>query len=180
MTATSSPPADPRAAVGTATQSIRTIAFHLGSLDIALRIEAVQRVFSRVPIYSSGTNSSGIAQVNTQADSPESRQEVVVFDLHRYLFGQSLPSLSSEAEAPVTRYLLVAKSPSGQSCGIPLEQEPSLMELPLSSIRQLPKTYRQADTLGIASHVAALDRNGKQHTVFLLDMDAVLALLPQF
>ncbi|WP_156820115.1 chemotaxis protein CheW [Synechococcus sp. PCC 7336] len=179
MTATSSPPANPRAAADTANRSIRTIAFQLGSLDIALRIEAVQRVFSRVPIYSSGTNSSGVAHVNAQSDSPESQQEVVVFDLHRYLFGQSLPLASPELEAPVSRYLLVAKSPSGQSCGIPLEQEPSLMELPLSSIRQLPETYRQADTLGIASHVATSDRHGRQQTVFLLDMDAVLTLLPR-
>ncbi|NES01156.1 MAG: chemotaxis protein CheW, partial [Symploca sp. SIO1B1] len=47
---------------------------------------------------------------------------------------------------------------------------------PLSQIRILPESYRRADTLDIASHVAVINQAGVALTVFLLDVELLLPI----
>ena len=51
-----------------------------------------------------------------------------------------------------------------------------LLEVPLNQIRELPQSYRQADTLWIASHMLRLplEEGGEPQSIFLLDMAAVM------
>ena len=50
-------------------------------------------------------------------------------------------------------------------------ETPSLIDVALENIRTLPASYRYADTLEIASHVAIVNRENKTNqTIFILDL----------
>ncbi|MEM7594622.1 MAG: chemotaxis protein CheW, partial [Cyanobacteria bacterium P01_A01_bin.83] len=54
--------------------------------------------------------------------------------------------------------------------GIFVAQAPNLIDVPQSQIRILPNSYRHADTLEIASHVAIIDQGETSKTIFILDL----------
>jgi purine-binding chemotaxis protein CheW len=53
------------------------------------------------------------------------------------------------------------------------------MEVPLSTIRVLPESYRRADTLEVASHVAVIPQEAGSLSVFLLDVDQLLPIFQE-
>ena len=54
-------------------------------------------------------------------------------------------------------------------------ETPILMDIPISEIRTIPNTYRHADTLGIASHVAVMSqKNETAQTIFILDLERLI------
>ncbi|MEN9216829.1 MAG: chemotaxis protein CheW [Gloeomargarita sp. HHBFW_bins_162] len=129
---------------------MKVLHFPVGSLNLGLPLSQVQKVMPYPSIFSSGQKPLGLAHFEDQ--------EVVVVDIHRYLFGHPSP-------LPPT-HLIVVKN--GQELyGVPCAGLPALVELAPEQIRQIPPNYRQADTLGLASHVARLHND--TITLFLLD-----------
>lgn len=141
--------------------SLKAVVFRVGSLNLALRIESVYKVLNHTLVYSSGVNPVGITHL--------SEREVVVIDLQRRLFNSSGIQHASQPG-----FLIVAENPAGELYGIPVESTPTLMEIPLPAIRVLPESYRRADTLGIASHVAVVPQPESALAIFLLDVNQLL------
>ncbi len=129
---------------------MKILHFPLGSLHLGLPLTQVQKVIPYPQIFSSGQKPIGLAHFEDQ--------EVVVIDLHRHLFGQPSP-------APATHLIVVTGG--DDLYGLPCAGMPALVEIAPEHMRQIPPTYRQADTLGLASHVARLHNNTM--TLFLLD-----------
>ena len=144
-----------------AVASLKVVVFSIGNLNFALHIKTVYKVLNQTPVYSSGLNNVGIAHVGDRS--------VIVVDLHRWLFQSSITNDQSEAS-----YLIIAQNSQGELYGIPVAAIPALREIPLSSIRVLPESYRNADILGIASHVAVIPQVEVPLTIFLLDVEQLL------
>ncbi len=149
-----------------AQKSLKLIVFELGNLNLALPIESVFKIFNYAPVYGSGVNRVGIAHV--------SDLEVTVVDLYQRFFKSSQPH-----EYFRGNYLVVVQNKTGELYGIPVADTPILMEVPSSQIRILPESYRRADTLDVASHVAIIPQERSSLTVFLLDVDLLLPLFQQ-
>lgn len=138
---------------------VKLIAFDVGKLSLALALEQVQKVINLPPIYSSGLNPIGVAQIG--------EREITVIDLHRRLF-------RSEAASTEVRhsYLLLLQTAKREILGISVTETPLLIEVPTTLIRRLPESYRRADTLEIASHIAVVPLGtGGSRTLFLLDVE---------
>ena len=143
---------------------IKLIVFTIKNLNFSLPIERVYKILNRTTIYSSGTNQVGVTHIGDR--------EITVIDLHRRFF-----QASSIKESESNGYLVILQNTMGELYGIPVAEAPSLMDIPLSTIRVLPESYRQADTLEIASHVAVIPQEEGALTVFLLDVDLLLPKL---
>jgi purine-binding chemotaxis protein CheW len=76
------------------------------------------------------------------------------------------------------QFLLIA-SDQEQLFAISLNQVPTLMELPLSVVRLLPKTYRQS-IQNIAFHVAVLTHETQTQTILLLDLQQAMKAQESF
>jgi purine-binding chemotaxis protein CheW len=148
------------------TPSIKLIVFGIGSLNLALRIDSVYKVVNHTPVYGSGLNCVGVAHVGDG--------EVTVVDLYRQFFKASPFQESDRGD-----YLVIVKNTTGELYGIPVADTPILLEVPLSQIRVLPESYRHADTLGVASHVAVIPQELAPLTIFLLDVDLLLPIFQQ-
>ncbi|HBB31288.1 MAG TPA: chemotaxis protein CheW [Cyanobacteria bacterium UBA8803] len=148
------------------TRSLKLIVFKIGDLNLALQIESVYKVVDRTPIYSSGINHIGVAHLGDR--------EITVFDLHWHFFK------TSQIRAPEPGgYIVILQNTPGELYGIPVAETPALIEMPLSAIRLLPESYRRADTLKVARHVAVIPQAGASTTIFLLDVDLLLPILQQ-
>lgn len=144
----------------------KLVVFGMGGLNLALRIESVYKVVNYTPIYSSGLNHVGVAHLGDC--------EVTVVDLHWRFFKSS-----QAAEFKSGGYLVIVRNTTGELYGIPVAETPVLMEVPLSIIRAVPESYRRADTLEVATHVAVIPQEVAPVTVFLLDVDLLLPIFQQ-
>ncbi|MFE1745807.1 chemotaxis protein CheW [Coleofasciculus sp. H7-2] len=159
----STPPDFDRLDVSAAVPAIKVLVFSIGSLNLGLRIESIYKVLNSTQIYGSGLNGVGIAHVGDR--------EVTVLDLQQRLF-PSNPTHENLQGA----YLIVIQNTESELYGISVETVPALIDVPLSTIRVLPESFRHANTLGIASHVAVISQPETSLTLFLLDIDTTTKL----
>ncbi|NEO40767.1 MAG: CheW domain-containing protein [Moorea sp. SIOASIH] len=144
-----------------ATSLLKLVVFRIDNINFAFPIECVKKVINYTTVYSSGLNDIGIAHIDDQ--------EIPIIDLHRRLFKSSQINTSNPG-----RFLLIAQNTRGEGFGIPVLKTPNLIEVSVTDIRTLPESFRQADTLGIASHVAVIPQENTSLTVFLLDVNQLL------
>ena len=145
------------------TEKIKLLVFPIGSLNGALHIDVVQKVVNLSKVYSSGLNQYGMVNVEGK--------EITVIDLHKRLFDIPQPFTQEDK-----KYLLLAQNSADEKFGIIINNTPSLVDISLDNIRTLPPSYRQADTLKIASHVTVIDDDQKNNlTVFILDPDELIS-----
>ena len=138
---------------------LKLVVFQVGKLTLSLPVEQVAKVTK----YTS-THGSGLSHVNL---AHLGNQEVTIIDLHHKLFKVSQDELSSEKG-----YFIITRNNAGDSVGIRVLQTPALLDVPFSRIRILPLSYRHADTLEIASHVAVIPQDNETlQTIFILDVD---------
>lgn len=123
------------------------------NLQLALRMEGVQKVIRMPEVYKSGQKTLGLAQFE--------HQEAIIIDLHQTIYGCPNP----EPE----RYVIVVRATGDRLFGIPVTILPIMLAVPEASLRPLPPDYRQHDTLGIASHLITLETGPDKQTMFLLD-----------
>ena len=139
--------------------AIELLVFKIGKLTLALPILQVQKVVKRQEVHGSGLSHVNLAHLNDA--------EIAVVDLHQKLFGTS----HSEAEG----YFIISKNTStGEPLGIVVAQSPNLIKVSLDRIRQLPNSYRRADTLEIASHVTVIPQGEQTATIFILDLERLI------
>ena len=142
-------------------RSLQLVVFDIGTLKFAVPIQYTYKVVNCGSIHSSGLNHVGITHLDNL--------EVTVIDLDQHLFKAKPASRS-----PAQTVLLIVQNSLGELCGIPIACTPTLMEIPLSMIRVLPTSYRRADTLDIASHVAVIPQKTATLTLFVLDVEQLL------
>lgn len=140
---------------------LKLLVFSVGSLNAAIRVEFVQKVVNKVTVYSSEFGYLGVANVGDE--------EITVIDLHERFFKSNQNRNSS-----LNGYLAIVKNNLQEKFGIWVVHTPVLMEVPLSQVRTLPESYRRANTLEIASHVAVIPQETASMTLFLLDPDRML------
>jgi purine-binding chemotaxis protein CheW len=140
----------------------KLLVFALGTLNLALPLERVEKILNATAIHSSGTTATGIVHLEGRS--------VTVLDLHRRLFSVSQPSLIQGRQ-----FLILAKNSTKESFALLVNETPKLMDVPLAQIRILPDSYRQNDTLFCATHVAIVQQKEQSLTVFLLDSDRLLS-----
>lgn len=144
------------------TSKVKLLVFPIGKLTLALPVDKVKKVTKYTPIHGSGMSYINLTHIG--------RQEVTVVDLHQKLFNISHDELISDGG-----YFILTKPKQTlpeESLGIRVAQSPSLIEVNLADIRTLPSSYRYADTLEIASHVAVIPQeDGTTQTIFILDLE---------
>lgn len=139
--------------------AVKLLVFEIGQLTLALPILQVKKV-----VKYNGLHGSGLSHVNL-THLPE--EEIAVVDLHQKLFNVSLPEAATKEG-----YFIISQPIAQESLGIMVAQSPSLIDIPAKQIRLIPESYRRADTLEIASHVAILPQeNDTSVTIFILDLE---------
>lgn len=148
-----------------AVPTLKVLMFSVGSLNLGLRIESIHKVLNSTQVHGSGENWVGLVHLGDR--------EVTVLDLKRRLF----PSQTNSDNTP-KGYLIIIQNAKKELYGIPVEIVPALVDVPLPNLRVLPESFRHADTLGIASHVAVVTESESetQMTLFLLDTEALTAV----
>ena len=141
--------------------TLKLVVFSLGQLNVAFSIDNIQKVINYTHVYGSGLTDMGITHLDNQ--------EITVVDIHKRLYKKSLV-----LEENQEKFLVVAKNTDGEIFATIALETPSLIDVSLSDIRVLPESYRQADTLAIASHVIVIPQENKNLTVFLLDIDSII------
>ncbi|WP_017294873.1 chemotaxis protein CheW [Geminocystis herdmanii] len=144
------------------TQKVKMLVFSVGNLNAALHIDTVQKVINYNTIFGSGLNHYGLVNIG--------EEEITVIDLHKKLF--NLPQILNSDDK---KYLLLAVNSANETFGILVKSTPELYDLSLENIRELPPSYRRADTLKIASHVTVIAEEDQERTVFILDPDELIA-----
>ena len=145
---------------------VKLIVFNIGRLNLALRIESVYKVVNHKSTYGSGLGAVGVTHLG--------EGEITVIDLHQRFF-----KASQISESNVSGYLIVVQNTTSELYGIPVVETPALMEVPRAMIRVLPESYRRADTLDVASHVAVIPQNETPLTIFVLDVDRLLPIFQE-
>lgn len=146
---------------GTASDTLKLLVFPVGNLNAALGIDTVKKVINYSTILGSGLNHYGLVNLGDQ--------EVTVIDLHQKLFNQP-QDIGKENK----KYILLAENSHQETFGILVTQSPELYDIKLSTIRELPSSYRRADTLQIASHVCVVKQEEADKTIFILDPDELI------
>ena len=137
--------------------SIKLLVFEVGKLTLALPILQVHKIVKHQDIYGSGLSHVSLTHLG--------QEEIAIVDLHQKLFKVSL------AEASQTKgYFIISKNVIGEPLGIMVAKSPTLIDVSSDKIRQIPDSYRQADTLEIASHVAVIPQEETSLTIFILDL----------
>lgn len=145
---------------GKETQTLRVIVFTMGDYQLALPLAAVLKVMNCPPVISSSSNSLGLIYIG--------QATVRLINFHPKLD----PGKSKQPETE-GRFLIILQPRLGELWGIPVDNPPNLVELPLTTFRVLPESHRQACLLGLASHVAILSQEEMTSTIFLLDLEQV-------
>lgn len=142
---------------------IKLLVFEIGTLTLALPILQVQKIIRHNSVHGSGLSHVNLTHL---AD-----QEVAIVDLHQKLFKTSL-NLSSSTSG----YFVISKNITGEPLGILVSESPSLIDVKTTQIRVIPESYRQADTLEIASHVVVIPQteSEKSQTIFILDLNRLV------
>jgi chemotaxis signal transduction protein len=138
---------------------IKLLVFEIGKLTLALPILQVQKIVKQSEVYGSGLSHVNLTHL------PD--QEIAIIDLHQKLFGSSRPTQES---SEFTGYFIISRNLGGEPLGIAVPQAPTLIDVSLEQIRQLPEAYRRADTLEIASHVIVIPQENTLRTIFILDL----------
>lgn len=144
------------------TSTLKLVVFPIGQLNVAFSINFVQKVIKYTHIYSSGLTEMGITHLDNQ--------EITVIDLYQRLYKK--PFISQDDQEG---YLVIAKNSAGETFAIVSLETPTLIDVLVSEIRLLPESYRKVDTLEIASHVTVISNENQSLTVFLLDVDRLVA-----
>ena len=138
--------------------SFRLIVTTLGGVTLAYRIETVYKVVKRSQILDSNLEHTGIIHINHEA--------AVIVDLYHKLFNTYTPNERG--------YFVVVKSCVGELIAVPVETSPNLMDVSREHVRVLPSSYRQANRLTVASHVAVVPHEKETLTIFVIDENSLL------
>lgn len=137
----------------------------------ALPVEAVLKAIPCPPINWVVDSGIGITDFGSQ--------NVTVVDLRQQFLlpnPERQEARNSDQVANSHRFLILLKTRTEELCGIPVAHPPTLTDIPLSTIRPVPLSYRQVAGLSLASHMAILSETPEKKPlkVFLLGMSKII------
>ncbi|MDJ0535100.1 MAG: chemotaxis protein CheW [Xenococcaceae cyanobacterium MO_207.B15] len=143
------------------TNVLRAITFEMMDYFFAIPIDVVLKIIICPPIQHPMEQGIGIVDLDGET--------ITVVDL-----GYKLANLASDRQtSEITscsprRFLIVAQTLTGDSCGFIAYKSPSLNDISLSTIRPLPASYGQVTGLGFVNYIGALPQSSESSTVFIL------------
>ncbi|MDJ0716991.1 MAG: chemotaxis protein CheW [Prochloraceae cyanobacterium] len=152
---------------------LQVIVFTIQNYFFALPVEKVLKVIICPPIESNMSNGVGVA--NLEAET------LTVIDLNFYFLqpflGSKTIETSNDRNDYSRRFLIKIQIKTGEAYGIIVDRAPSLADIPLTTIRPLPLSYRQESKISFVSHIAILPQpeSEKEREIFLLGMEQMLA-----
>ncbi len=137
------------------------IVFKIADYLLALPISDVLKVVNFSPANSKKLTTMGLVQIG--------KYMIKVLDLHQQL---SLDTLHHWVDNP--SFMVVTHDSQGELYGISVDEPPDIVELPLLTIRSLPKsTSHSKPIIEMVSHVAVLPEKEDIKTIFLLDLKQI-------
>ena len=142
-------------------KTVMLIVFKISNYLLALPISDVLKVVNLSPLADSQLRTMGIVQLG--------KYVIRVLDLHERFSSDGLAQLDTSRD-----FLVITRTPEGQLCGIGVDEPPNLMELPLESIKSLPKSEHLSGGLELVSHTAVISDAEIKKTVFLLNSEQLV------
>lgn len=138
------------------------VVFKVMDYLLALPIEDVLKAINYSSVAGGGLRTMGVIQLG--------RHMIRVLDLHQHI------SVGSLSQLPTNHpFLVITRGLGGELCGIPVDEPPNLVELPLAMMQRLPMSQIQGNALlEMVSHAAVLSQENVTTTIFLLDVKQVL------
>ncbi|WP_460203499.1 chemotaxis protein CheW [Scytonema sp. NUACC21] len=136
------------------------IVFKVADYLLALSINNVLKVVNCSDFNIKKLTTMGLVQVG--------KHMIKLLDLHQHLSSDSLLTM------PDASFLVVTCDSQGQLCGVLVNEPPDLIELPLETIRPLPKSDSYSNlATDMVSHVVVLSHKEAIKTIFLLDLKGI-------
>ncbi|MEC4986447.1 MAG: chemotaxis protein CheW [Oscillatoria sp. PMC 1068.18] len=142
-----------------ATDTCKVIVFTIDNYWLALPITNVLKIINTPPLVNAKQNHLSLVHIG----------DIVLTILNL----QQMLNLSHSETPKIGKFLLILQLTTGEIAGIPLDEPPSLLELPLVEIRSLPESYLQSTSLKIASHVALICQEETPQELFILDLEKI-------
>jgi len=130
--------------------ALRSVIFAVQNRWFALPVGAVLKVSLCPPINNSLPSGLGTIDIENET--------VTVIDLEERFAPNRDYSFTR-------RYLFLVQTQNGEQCGLVAASPPSMVEIPLNTIRPLPSSYRQQSDLSFVSHLAVLPKVGENATI---------------
>lgn len=142
--------------------ALKAVIFAVESRWFALPVGAVLKVSLCPPIQN--PVEGGLGTINLENET------ITVIDLEKKFAPQRDDTLNR-------RYLLLTQTHHHEKLGLVAQSPPSMIEIPLNTIRSLPSVYQQQGDLSFISHLAVLPKANTTDTidVFLFGVNDLLA-----
>ncbi|MBW4515128.1 MAG: chemotaxis protein CheW [Timaviella obliquedivisa GSE-PSE-MK23-08B] len=142
-------------------ESVRVITFMIANQMLALPMNAIVKVVSCPPQMSGSTNSIELFHFGQRV--------ITVLNLHKH-FTQSLEGSSG-------KFLVITQIKHKELYAFLVDTPPDLIDLPASTIRQIPESYRHGHALSIASCVAVLSKEEGLTSIFIIEVEQMIRAL---
>ncbi len=142
-------------------ESVRVVTFTIANQTLALPMNAIVKVVSCPPQMMSSTNSIELFHFGQRA--------ITVLNLHKH-FAQTLEVASG-------KFLVITQLKQKELYAFLVDTPPDLIDLPASTIRQLPESYRHGHALSIASCVAVLPEPEGTTSIFIIEIERAIRAL---
>jgi chemotaxis signal transduction protein len=139
--------------------SVRVITFTIANLVLALPMNAIVKVVSCPPQMRNSTNSFELFHFG--------QHTITVLNLHQYFAQQSAAS---------GKFLVITQLKQKELYAFLVDTPPDLTDLPASTIRQLPDSYRQGHALSIANCVS-VSHEAEEAAIFIIDIEQAIEAL---
>jgi hypothetical protein len=149
----------------TSTDLCKAIAFSVSGYWLALPLASVTRV---LPMPESALFSQSDRGFNRIDGYP-----TVLLDLHPIFSRLRYGKADTKSQ-----FLAIARLDGNTLCAIPIDDPPTLLDIPLTEVGLLPLTYRQSLDR-VSSHIVNVSQNGTTMTIFLLDLHGAMQTLSE-
>jgi chemotaxis signal transduction protein len=139
----------------TESQPGKFIVFTIADYRLALPLEYVVRVINYPDKVNPEMNKLGLIQIGSRT-------------IRLVNFAQDLPSQENLQQPNLQPFLVIARDSQGELCGIPVDQPPDLIEIPIEKMQVLPQSDRHPAALQAASHMTVISQEKDTTTIFLL------------
>lgn len=146
--------------------SLRVIVFPVSNYLFALPVGAVIKIINSPPLTNKFENGIGMVNLGSQT--------YTVLDLsHNFLENSSekiVTNTDNFANKQIDLLILI-QTKNDENCAIKIARSPVLMDIPLTTIRPIPSSYRQVANLNFVTHMAVLSSEEEEKetvNVFLL------------
>lgn len=147
-------------------ESVRVITFTIANQTLALPLNAIVKVVSCPPQMISSTNSIELFHFGQRA--------ITVLNLHKHF--------SPQSEVASGKFLVITQLKQTQLkqkelYAFLVDTPPDLIDLPASTIRQLPESYHHGHALSIARCVAVLPKEEGSIPIFIIEIEQAIRAL---